>query len=570
MFADNTPISALTSMVWDEWLGQMAKGYARLHERKAAAILHGIKSGVNVDFEGERGIDRVCQNLKSATTGEAEQQVNAIIEADCKAGKKSGPHARKPFTTMSVSPIGAVPKKNGKLRVIHHLSFPFGGDSINASTVDIKIELGRLDHAADAIRALGPGCLLIKLDVEAAYKQVPVRREDWPLLGFKWRGHWFYERTLPFVLKSSCRLWELYATALHHFFEHDLGIKCVVHYIDDFLFVLKPDMELAEADLKRALELCIRLGIPIAGDKTEGPCTLLTFLGIELDTVNMTASLSQAKLSELQTLLRRWGRATSASVNELQSLTGVLNWACSVVRPGRAFMRRIIDHTKEVCRAQAAAGQGRQGHRNIRAAIPESVQQDIRWWQQFAPEFNGVSLLYEQHWTESPKLELYTDACQKGFGALWKHRYIYGPWSRSVLSQAQRRTTLSMPFLELHAIVLAVATWGRHWATHKIVLHTDCMPALHAINSRSSRDPAMAALVRQLMTFAARWNFDLRAKHVPGVLNVAADALSRDDLQVFRDYMQSRADGPEAVQGAPQVSQLQHDPTPPLPPLSSM
>lgn len=553
-------------MIPEQWFEQMAKSFARKFMKQAGAIMVGIKYGVNIEFVGERGIDRDCQNLKSATTGEAEQQVTAIIDADVASGKKSGPHARKPFANMSVSPIGAVPKKNGKLRVIHHLSFPFGGDSINASTVDVKIELGRLDHAADAIRALGPGCLLIKLDVEAAYKQVPVRREDWPLLGFKWRSRWFYERTLPLGLKSSCRLWELYATALHHFFEHDLGIKCVVHYIDDFLFVVKPDMELAEADLKRALDLCIRLGIPIAGDKTEGPCTLLTFLGIELDTVKMTASLSPAKLAELQTLLRVWGQKTTASVNELQSLAGVLNWACSVVRPGRAFLRRIIDHIKALCKEQAAAGRGRQGHKNIRAVIPESVRMDIQWWQRFAPEFNGTSLLYEQHWTESPKLELYTDACQTGFGAVWKHRYISGQWSRGVLALAHRQKTLSMPFLELYAILLAVATWGRHWATHKIVLHTDCMPALHAINSRTSRVPEMAALVRQLMLFAARWNFDLRAKHVPGVLNVAADALSRDDLQGFQDYMQSRADGPEAVQ----VSQLQQDTPPQLPAISDM
>lgn len=562
MFHDDTPISALTSMVYGEWLEQMAKSYGRISIRKAAAILRGIKHGVNIDFEGDRGIDRVCQNLKSATTGEAEQQVNAIIEADCKSGKKAGPHARKPFRNMSVSPIGAVPKKSGKLRVIHHLSFPFGGDSINASTRDEKIELGRLDHAADAIRALGPGCLLIKIDVEAAYKQVPVRREDWPLLGFKWRGHWFYERTLPFGLKSSCRLWELYATALHYFFEHDLGIQCVVHYIDDFLFVLKPDQELAQADLKRALDLCARLGIPIAGDKTEGPCTLLTFLGIELDTVTMTARLSAAKLEELQTILRDWGRADSASVKELQSLTGVLNWACSVVHPGRAFMRRIIDHTIVVDRTMREGG----GYRSNRAAIPESVRADIGWWQRFAPEFNGVSLLYEVEWTQSTKLELYTDACQKGFGATWKHRYIFGPWSREVLALAQRQSKLSMPFLELYSILLAVAAWGQSWAGRKILLHTDCMPALHAINSRSSRNEPMMALVRQLMLFAARWGFDLRAKHVPGVLNVAADALSRDDLQGFRDDIQSRAGGPGAVQ----LSQLKQDVTPTLPAICDM
>lgn len=552
-----------------EWALQMARSYSRKFPDRVDPILRGIISGVNIDYEGDRSVNRVCQNLKSATTDEAEQQVNNIIEADCKSGKKSGPHDRQPFLIMSVSPIGAVPKKSGKLRVIHHLSFPFGGDSINARTKDIKIELGRFDDAAEAIRMLGPGCLLIKLDVEAAYKQVPVRREDWPLIGFKWRGKWYYERTLPFGLKSSCRLWEMYATALHHFFEHDLGIKCVVHYIDDFLFVVEADMAAAVAHLERTLSLCVRIGVPLAADKTEGPTTALSFLGIELDTVRMTAALSAAKLAELQLLLRDWGQRKSATIKELQSLTGMLNFACCVVRPGRAFLRRIIDHTTQLDRAERVARGGAasaRSHRQIGRPIPPEVQADIEWWRRFIGEFNGVSLLYEKEWIDSDKIELFTDACQTGFGGSWGRRFICGPWDRAILEEASRQRTLSMPFLELYAVVLAAAAWGQHWAGRKIMLRTDCMPAMHAINQRTSRSAPMAALMRQLMLIAARWGFDFRARHIAGKLNVAADALSRDDMQAYRAEVNRRSDGPEGIKR----EEPSQDPTPVLPPLSQM
>ena len=62
-----------------------------------------------------------------------------MIAADARAGKKAGPFAEKPFPVMCVSPIGAVPKKNGGLRDIHHLSYPHGGDSVNAGVRDVKI-----------------------------------------------------------------------------------------------------------------------------------------------------------------------------------------------------------------------------------------------------------------------------------------------------------------------------------------------------------------------------------------------------------------------------------------------
>ena len=99
-------------------------------------------------------------------------------------------------------------------------------------------------------------------------------------------GKYYYERVLPFGLKSSCRLWELYAAALHFFFERVLGIGVVIHYIDDFLFVVQTKCE-ADRCLRAALRLGKTLGIPMAAEKTEGPTTCLTFLGIELDAARM-------------------------------------------------------------------------------------------------------------------------------------------------------------------------------------------------------------------------------------------------------------------------------------------
>ena len=157
-----------------------------------------------------------------------------------------------------------MPKKySEKIRVIHHLSFPFHGDSVNASIREEYLPLQGFASAADAVRALGPGCQLIKLDVIAAYKQVAVRREDWHLLGFMWKGKFYYERVLPFGLKSSCRLWDLYAEALHQFIKRVCGIEVVIHYIDDFLFVIRTKSD-ADAALLAALNLCEDLGVPMA------------------------------------------------------------------------------------------------------------------------------------------------------------------------------------------------------------------------------------------------------------------------------------------------------------------
>jgi len=204
----------LTPLIPGAWVILLtSSGYSADYPEETKRMLEGLMRGVCIDFTGNRNVSRKCDNLR--ITKVDEEKVNAVIEADCIANKKAGPFDQQPFKHFSCSPIGAVPKRElGKIRVIHHLSFPRGGDSINASTAEIHHSLGTFDQATAYMIELCPGCWLIKLDVEAAYKQIPVRPEDWPLLGFKWKGKWYYERVLPFGLRSSCRLWELYATAL--------------------------------------------------------------------------------------------------------------------------------------------------------------------------------------------------------------------------------------------------------------------------------------------------------------------------------------------------------------------
>ena len=430
-----------------------------------------------------------------------------------------------PFSNLFVSPIGCVPKRNGKIRVIHHLSYPFKGDSVNADIIEESVQLASVAEACRHIRLLGAGCFLIKLDVEAAYKQVPVRREDWHLLGFKWLGKYYYERVLPFGLKSSCRLWDLYATALHYFFEK-MGVQAVVHYVDDFLFIVQSN-NTAQRNLTDALALCEELGVPMAADKTEGPVTRLTFLGIELDTVAMTARLPRVKLLELQQLIMEWTTKTHATAKEITSIAGKLTFACSVVRPGRFFMGRLWSF--------AAIATSLTKRSTSRLQLAAAARADIMWWHECLTGWNGVSLLLDRDWTDSVKLQLTTDACTTGYGVLCGSHWIAGRWSAAHRAAAVRKTKESMPFYELFALVAAAAAFGHQWRGKKILFRCDCMPVVQAIQKRSSRNPSSMHLLRHLSLTAARYQFDFRCEHIPGVENVAADLLSRyGDCPQFR------------------------------------
>ena len=88
-----------------------------------------------------------------------------------------------------------------------------------------------------------------------------------------------------------------------------------------------------------SLETCCRLGFPVADEKTVDPATLITFFGIEVDSVGMQFRLPMVKLKEL---VASWRKRKRCRKRELQSLAGYLNHACKVVRPGRRFLSGIF------------------------------------------------------------------------------------------------------------------------------------------------------------------------------------------------------------------------------------
>ena len=103
-----------------------------------------------------------------------------------------------------------------------------------------------------------------------------------------------------------------------------------------------------------------------------------------------------------------------------------------------------------------------------------------------------------------------------------------------MLDYAVVNTRVSMPLLELRALVMAAATWGARWAQKKIIFRCDCKPVVDAIRRCSSRRPKMTHLLRHLSTLAIKHGFDFRCEHIDGIANVTADLLSRHGEQAIQ------------------------------------
>ena len=95
-----------------------------------------------------------------------------------------------PFIDFVVSPMGVVTKKHSfpvKYRIIHDLSWP-PQDSVN-NHIDpdaFKCFYSSFDDAVALVIKHRVATLSAKLDLVHAFKHIPIRSQDWPLLGSSW------------------------------------------------------------------------------------------------------------------------------------------------------------------------------------------------------------------------------------------------------------------------------------------------------------------------------------------------------------------------------------------------
>ena len=444
--------------------------------------------------------------------------ITEYIEREVALGRFLGPFSHPPPNTH-LNRFGVIPKGHtpGKWRLITDLSAPRGlsvNDGIAPRLCSLRYVT--VDEIAAITAALGQGALIAKLDIESAYRIVPIHPDDRPLLGVQWQGATYIDAMLPFGLRSAPKIFTAIADALEWVMRRR-GIQYVWHYIDDFIMCGAPASRECAQALDIALTTCHQLGVPISAQKVEGPATDISVLGIRVDTVAQTLSLPEDKLQRLRQLLSAWGDKKVCSRRELESLVGLLNHASKVVRPGRSFMRRMLNLLR--CTEPTAAPRP---HHFIRLNC--DFRADLQWWRTFVVDWNGVSVLPDKRPIST---EMVSDASGAwGCGAYWHPHWFQIQWSA-------RAHPLPIAVKELLPIVIAVAVWGPRWAKSRVRCHCDNHSVVCDVRSRTSRHSHMMHLLRCLFFLEARYQLDLSCVHIPGALNDLADDLSRDRLFSF-------------------------------------
>ena len=495
---------------------------------KTQFLVQGFASGFSIGFEGDSKVRRLAPNLKLRIGIETILWNKVMKEVKIKCF--AGPFAQPPFEHFIQSPIGLVPKDQGKATfLIFHLSYPRNGDSVNSQTpADIcKVKYCEFDDAVRWCLEEGVGCFVSKSDMMSAFRNLGIKKSHWSLLMLKARSpfdkkwYFFIDKCLPFGSSISCAHFQAFSNAVAHIVQFLIKRK-VINYLDDFLFAALLKW-MCNQQVQCFLDICALINFPVSLEKTFWGSTCMVFLGLLIDTVRQLVCVPPAKVEKAKVLIQTVLSKRKVTLHDLQKFCGFLNFLCRAVVPGRAFTRRLYAKTAGVLKP----------HHHIQ--ITREMHADLTTWLEFLNHPTAYCRPFMDFREDmfAQDVDFSSDASKNfklGMGAICQNSWMFMQWEDEL-----EQLNPSIEYLELFALAAAVLAWISRFRNRRVFIFCDNMSVVHMINNSSSSCRNCMVPIRLITFETLCQNVRIFAKHVRSEDNGISDALSRLDFKRFRN-----------------------------------
>ena len=480
--------------VWDELLPPWATDREYIMD----CLTHGFPV---VDREPSR-VPVLTRNYKSAL-----EQCDAV-EAQLRDEIANGHYRIVDERPLIVSALGAIPKPDGGVRLIHDASRPTGR-GLNDYAVRDPVIFQTVD---DAIGNLEPGSYQAVVDLKSAYRVCAVRPDHWQYTGLQWtfsggppRPTYMEDTRLGFGFRKSVPGFHRVTRAVIEIMRSK-GYSGICVLLDDF-HISASTYDECLLKMNVLLRVLRQLGFWINYSKIQMPSKRVKFLGVILDTDKMAAELPLGKVQELHKELQRVYSARKVSRKELERLCGRINWASRVVLGGRYHVRRILDVMATLKKPW------------YRTRVTGEMKRDIEFWLKYLPEFNGC-VEFVQTSCARPPVTVFCDASLAACGALCDDgAWFHHPWSPS---EHDKLTHIN--FKEAATFSVAAELWAPSWRGKRVHFITDNTAARGMLRKGSSSDPETMRSLRDLFWLSVQHNFHISVSWIPGISQLADPA----------------------------------------------
>jgi len=229
-----------------------------------------------------------------------------------------------------ISPVFLVKKPDGTFRLILNLK------QFNENVV---YEHFKMENLKSATQLMKENCFMASVDLRHAYYSVPVKPFFQKFLKFHWRGQLFSYTCLPNGLACCPRL---FTKLLKPVYAHlrSQGLLSAA-FIDD-CYLQGQTVEECTKNVEKTVDIFSKLGFVIHEEKSVlVPCQKIKYLGVWLNSVDMTVSLTDEKKQNIRTACQGLKAKQSFSIRELAQVIGQLVAAFPAVFWGPLFYRDL-------------------------------------------------------------------------------------------------------------------------------------------------------------------------------------------------------------------------------------
>jgi hypothetical protein len=152
--------------------------------------------------------------------------------------------------------------------------------------------------------------------------------------------------------------------------------------------------------------------------------------------------------------------------------------------------------------------------------LTDEVKQDLQTWLSFLTNYNGITFFRAVQIADSIQINMVSDASKLGFGACYGKKWIQAAYPETW-------HIYHITILELYPIFVLINMFGHLMTNSNILFHCDNSAVTSIVNKQSSRDNTAMQIVRPLVLLLIKFNIHLRSRHIPGVMNILPDKISR-------------------------------------------
>ena len=436
-------------------------------------------------------------------------------DAACLASQQTRRLAGRPFRDFE-SAVFVVPKKDGRYRLCTDYR------ALNEFQTKVPFKMDTLQSVADCIQRNDFGMLVDLTDCYLTMGLHPSQRKYCRFRhpGTGRRMQW---KTVSFGMSEAPRICTKLLRPLIGLLKR-LGVRCVL-YIDDLLLLHQDRTTLARGMAVAMHLLQSQVGLNLKTSKCSfRPCREFTCLGFEWNTETMTCSVPRARLWEAQRTARRLlkGGSTPVATRDLARFVGKVT----------AMTRGIVGARRRLLYIQQQLGVAvRQGGFTGRMVLSPDSLRALVWWTGPQPwERNGAPLAPVPRPIQG---SVQSDAATETLGWGGTLTMVGKPTisTRGYFTASER--SMHINALELlgcwHTIsaLLPLAVPQAQWADVHLSCELDSIVAIKYAMVANSRSLKMSKVGAQFFDWREQNKLQLSCRHIRGIDNTKADALSR-------------------------------------------